>query len=322
MREPMSLGHESAGEITAVGSDVQNLRVGDKVALEVGQPCGECARCREGRYNICKSMNFRASARRFPHYQGTLQEKMNAPAAWCHKLPGHVSLELGALLEPLGVAMHASRRAQIVKDSTALVFGAGAVGLLTAAMARVNGAKEIVIADIDQGRIDFATTNKFADTSFLVPMKRGQNTEEDLEIAKATASSIGGLKSKTARQEFGEFDTVFDCTGVPSCVQAAIYATRPGGRVVLVGMGNPVYALPVSAAALREVDLVGSFRYASTYPECINLISKTDGTVPDFAKLVTHRYTGLEQAESAFAMAGKTKDDSGNLVLKVMLDTA
>jgi L-iditol 2-dehydrogenase len=85
VREPMSLGHESAGVVVDVGSEVSNFKVGDKVALEVGLPCESCDRCKEGRYNICKGMKFRSSAKAFPHAQGTLQDRINHPAAWCHK---------------------------------------------------------------------------------------------------------------------------------------------------------------------------------------------------------------------------------------------
>lgn len=85
MQEPMSLGHESAGVVTAIGSSVSGFSVGDNVALEVGLPCGDCDRCKEGRYNICKGMRFRSSAKSFPHFQGTLQGRVNHPAEWCHK---------------------------------------------------------------------------------------------------------------------------------------------------------------------------------------------------------------------------------------------
>jgi L-iditol 2-dehydrogenase len=85
VQEPMSLGHESAGVVVGVGSEVSNFSVGDKVALEVGLPCESCDRCKEGRYNICKGMRFRSSAKSFPHAQGTLQDRINHPAAWCHK---------------------------------------------------------------------------------------------------------------------------------------------------------------------------------------------------------------------------------------------
>ncbi|KAL5118945.1 hypothetical protein ACEQ8H_003074 [Pleosporales sp. CAS-2024a] len=320
VQEPMSLGHESAGIVVGVGSHVDNFQVGDKVALEVGLPCDTCDRCKEGRYNICKGMRFRSSAKAFPHAQGTLQDRINHPAAWCHKLPQDMSLDLGALLEPLGVAIQASKRAQLAPGATVLVFGAGAVGLLVAAMAKISGAATVVIADIDEGRVGFAVENKFAHQKFTVPMKRGATIEEQLDIAKETAASIGKI-AKESGGEIGEVDAVFECTGVPSCVQASIFATRPGGRVLLIGMGTPIQTLPISAAALREVDIMGVFRYANTYPTGIEVVSKKGPDYPDFAKLVTHRYTGLEAAVEAFEMAAKTKDDKGNLVIKVVLET-
>jgi L-iditol 2-dehydrogenase len=86
-------------------------------------------------------------------------------------------------------------------------------------------------------------------------------------------------------------------------------------------MGNPIQTLPISAAALREVDLVGVFRYANTYPTGIDVVAKKGPDYPDFSKLVTHRYQGLEAAEEAFEMAAKTKDEQGNLVIKVVLET-
>ncbi|KAH6870054.1 chaperonin 10-like protein [Alternaria rosae] len=320
VREPMSLGHESAGVVVDVGSEVSGFKVGDKVALEVGQPCENCERCKEGRYNICKGMKFRSSAKAFPHAQGTLQDRINHPAAWCHKLPEDMSLDLGALLEPLSVAIQASKRAQLAPGSTVLVFGAGAVGLLVAAMAKISGAGTVVIADIDAGRVQFAVDNKFAHHSYTVPMKRGSTIEEQLDIAKEVAAEVAKL-SKKSGGEIGEVDAVFECTGVPSCVQASIYATRPGGKVLLIGMGTPIQTLPISAAALREVDILGVFRYANTYPTGIEVVSKTGDDYPAFAKLVTHTYKGLESAVEAFEMAGKTKDDSGKLVIKVVLET-
>ena len=85
VREPLTLGHESSGTVVAVGSAVSSLQPGDRVALEVGVPCGVCGYCAEGRYNICREMKFRSSAKAFPHAQGTLQERINHPAKWCHK---------------------------------------------------------------------------------------------------------------------------------------------------------------------------------------------------------------------------------------------
>jgi len=319
IREPMSLGHESAGIVVEVGPGVTNFAVGDKVALEVGQPCGFCERCREGRYNICKEMKFRSSAKSFPHAQGTLQERINHPSGWCYKLPQKMSLDLGALLEPLGVAIHANRRADLAIESKVLVFGAGTVGLLVAAVAKINGAASVIIADIDSGRVDFAVKNGFAHKGYTVPLKRGSTIEESLAIAKETATEIGKIVEVDTRT-IGELDAVFECTGVPACLQAAIYATRPGGRVILIGMGHPIHTLPISAAALREVDLIGSFRYANTYPTGIEILSRTGLEYPQFAKMVTHHFAGFESLDEAFQMAGRTRDEKENLVIKVVVD--
>ncbi|TVY83327.1 L-idonate 5-dehydrogenase [Lachnellula suecica] len=316
VKEPLTLGHESSGVVTEVGSAVKNLVVGDRVALEVGLPCSECELCKGGRYNICKEMKFRSSAKAFPHFQGTLQERINHPASSCHKLPSNVSLELGAILEPLGVAIHGSRRAGLKPGSTVLIFGAGAVGLLCAAMCKVSGAQQVIIADIQGDRVDFAIENKFADAKIVVPMKRPQEIEEKLAFAKEVAELVKSASS------IGEVDAVFECTGVESCLQAAIYSTRPGGRIMLIGMGSPIQTLPISAAALREIDLIGVFRYANTYEEAIKLVSSGNPLLPDLAKLITQRYKGFDGIPEAFAMAGRVKDDEGKLVLKVLVDTA
>jgi L-iditol 2-dehydrogenase len=140
------------------------------------------------------------------------------------RLPNDMSLDLGALLEPLGVAIQASKRAQLAPGSTVLVFGAGAVGILVAAMAKISGAGTVVIADIDAGRVQFAVDNKFAHRSFTVPMKRGNTIEEQLDIAKEVAAEIGRI-TKESGGEVGEVDAVFECTGVPSCVQASIFVS-------------------------------------------------------------------------------------------------
>ena len=319
VREPLCLGHESAGVVVEIGAQAVGFNVGDRVALEVGLPCAKCERCREGRYNICPELRFRSSAKAFPHFQGTLQERINHPASWCYKLPNNISFGLGALLEPLGVAIQASRRAQIAQGSPTLVFGAGAVGLLCAAIAKVAGSSNVVIADIQHERVEFATQNGFAHAGLTVPARRGQTIEEKLQIATQTAAlAIEKIRSGTGSA--GGFDVVLECTGAEACTQAAIYATRPGGRVVIIGMGNPVQTLPISAAALREVDILGTFRYANTYPEAIKLVSGHSPLLPDLEKLITHRFRGLDDVERAFEMAARTQDADGNLVLKVVVE--
>jgi L-iditol 2-dehydrogenase len=310
VREPLSLGHESAGEVVAIGENVSNLSAGDKVALEVGIPCGQCELCRKGRYNLCSTLKFRSSAKVFPHFQGTLQEKINCPASWCHKLPENLSVESGALVEPLSVAIHATNRAQVVPGSTVLVLGAGAVGLFAAAMARICGATRIVIADIAQNRVDFAVKNGIATDSYVVPMKRASSVDEKLSNAREIADDLNKLA--------GQYDYTFECTGVESCVQTGIFATKPGGKLLFVGMGNPIQTLHIGSAALREVDLIGVFRYANCYPTGISLMAQ--GMIPALDKFITHRVNGLDNVEQAFELAGKPEDKDGNLVIKVVIN--
>ncbi|KAK4102801.1 GroES-like protein [Parathielavia hyrcaniae] len=318
VREPLTLGHESAGVITAVGPAVTSLQAGDHVALEVGQPCEKCELCQEGRYNICRDMKFRSSAKAYPHAQGTLQEQITHPASWCHKLPPDVSLELGALVEPLSVALHASDRARLAPGSTVLVFGAGTVGLLCAAISKAVGDARVVIADIQEDRVRFAVDNGFADAFVVVPMKRPDTIESKLEFAKQVAEAV---KATTLNgRALGEVSATYECTGVETCLQASIYATAPGGRIMLIGMGNPIQTLPISAAALREVDLVGVFRYANTYPRVIELLASKNPRLPDFTTLITQRFSGMESIPKAFDMAARVKDDEGKLVLKVVVD--
>lgn len=105
-------------------------------------------------------------------------------------------------------------------------------------------------------------------------------------------------------------------------MQTAIYSTKPGGKVIMVGMGTPIQTLPLSAAHLREVDILGVFRYANTYPTGIRMLgaSGKKGGLPSLDNMVTHRFKGLGNAKLAFELAGKTMDEHGDLILKVVIE--
>ncbi|KAJ8107838.1 hypothetical protein ONZ43_g6611 [Nemania bipapillata] len=148
-------------------------------------------------------------------------------------------------------------------------------------------------------------------------MVRPQTIEEKLAFAQELAGKIQGEGGRV-----GEVDVTFECTGVESCMHTAIYSTKPGGKVMIIGMGTPIQTIPISAASLKEVDLVGVFRYANTYPAAIELLAGGDARMPDVTKLVTQRFAGLSNIPAAFDMAGKAKDEQGNLVIKVMVDTS
>ncbi|KAK4222612.1 chaperonin 10-like protein [Podospora fimiseda] len=342
VREPLTLGHESVGVVTALGEEIKaegRLKLGDTVVMEVGQPCESCELCAEGRYNICRKMKFRSSAKgEGRHSQGTLMEEICIEGVWCHKI--HDKLKgYGALVEPLAVALHAAERVNLNKQKKGLkilVFGAGVVGLLCAAKCRDMYDALVVIADTNEDRVKWAVENGFADGWVVVSRGQEKTVEGKLEFAKGVAEGIKGMKfgEEVLRKRgkggeegeevvVGEVDATFECTGAESCLQSAIYATKPGGKVVLIGMGNPIQTLPISAAALREVDLIGSFRYANNYAQAASELAglnSSQGVDIKFEPLITQRFKGIESIPDAFAMAARVKDDDGNMVLKVVVD--
>jgi L-iditol 2-dehydrogenase len=140
-------------------------------------------------------------------------------------------MESAALLEPLSVAIHATRRASIEQGDTVIVFGAGTVGLLTAAMAKVSGATTVVIADIDYGRINYALANGFAHKGYIVtPQREATDTAEKLAQAKELSTDIMQIASLND-PEFEGADVTFDCTGKEICMQAGLYVSRSCSRM-------------------------------------------------------------------------------------------
>jgi len=344
LQAPLCMGHEASGIITALPetsatngtnghsnttaiTPSTDFKIGDRVALEVGLPCRTCTLCTAGRYNLCPTLRFRSSAKTFPHADGTLQTAITQPSNMCHKLPDNVTFEEGALIEPLAVCLHAINRSQTagsgagvpLTGSTALVIGAGAVGMLTAAALSVSGVSQIVVADIDGPRLKIVEglgDGRFGLKTFLIPKKAPAPTiEENLATATELAAQISAFAGLPAG-----FDRVYECTGVPPCVQMGIFAATAGGKLVLVGMGNPVQTLPLGAAALREVDIIGVFRYANCYPPAIQLFAS--GKLAGVADaLVSHRVP-LTAGEKAFRLAAnqaREGEDEGRVAVKVMI---
>lgn len=230
MLAPMVLGHESCGVVTALGPNLppsSTLQIGDRVALEVGVSCRSCEYCRAGRYNLCPEMSFAASTMVFPHRDGTLREVLCHPAELCYKLPPSLHLPLAALAEPLSVAINAFRRAQIQPGARVLVIGAGAVGLLTSALAKAGGCTTVVAVDIDQGKLDFATEKKWV-TGTCCP-ERGPRVSgvEALDVATKSWETVKASEVVQAVEGLERgFDAVFECSGVESSMQMAVMVSR------------------------------------------------------------------------------------------------
>ncbi len=222
-------------------------------------------------------------------------------------------------------------------------------------MARQSGCTFVTIMDIDAGRVDYALTHGFATHGYVVPkpyqvpsssssiFTSGASTPvSSLDGALTPLSSyshiadrLDGAKSVAAdvlavaqpdmppleEDEDAGVDVTFECTGKEACMQTSLYATKPGGKVIMVGMGTPIQTVPLSAAHLREVDILGIFRYANTYQTGIKLLGgKGHMKLPSLDEMVTHKFKGLEAAKKAFELAGRTSDDEGKLVLKVVIE--
>ncbi|KIK55034.1 hypothetical protein GYMLUDRAFT_176298 [Collybiopsis luxurians FD-317 M1] len=367
IRSPLVLGHESSGIITALGPGVAtqypHLRVGMRVAVECGIPCRSlnsdgsqrtgkdaCKHCSNSRYNLCKNLRFCSSAKTFPHRDGMLQQTINHEA-WClHPIPDSLSYSQAALTEPLSVLLHASRRAGICPPSSypslVLVFGVGAIGLIACALAQELGAERVCAVDINNDRLAFAAREGFTHGEgtgtycLPLPSKTGATTltdpnpKEPENIRRAKENAANAL---AIFNEPDGFDVVFECTGAEGCVLMSVFCATLGARIALVGMGNPVVSsFPISAAATREVDLIGSFRYADTYNEAVELLSgsklaaRTNGDSSGFdkhadfsqklSKLVTHRYP-LSKTKEAFELLARGRDENGGMVLKVVIES-
>ncbi|CAK3878452.1 L-arabinitol 4-dehydrogenase [Lecanosticta acicola] len=281
------LGHESAGVVIKTGREVKGLRIdfflrqGDRVALECGIPCSKptCEPCRTGRYNACPDIIFYSS----PPLDGTLRRYHVHPAAWLHKLPDSMTYEEGALLEPLSVALAGIERSGLRMGDPLAICGAGPIGMVTLLAAHTSGAAPIVITDIDENRLRMAKE--------LVPRVRTVLVPKGME-----AKNVGEKIKEALRQES---KLAIECTGVESSIHSAIYASKFGGTVFIIGVGRDFQQIPFMYASFREIDIRFQFRYMETYPKAIMLVS--EGLI-DLKPLVTHRYK-LEQALEAFTTA-------------------
>ncbi len=260
---PLVLGHEVSGRIVAAGPDVDPGRIGSRVAIEPGASCGHCAQCKAGRYNLCPDMQFFAT----PPVDGALAEYVLVRADLAFELPGQISDDDAALLEPLSVGLWAAGKAQLGPGSAVLIAGAGPIGLVNAQIARVRGATTIVVTDIAPHRLAAA--------------------ERSGATAVLPAAEAAGLEP--------QFDAFIDCSGAPPAIAAGIRALRPAGRAVLVGMGPDELTLPFGVLQQRELTVTGTFRYANTWPAAIALAAA--GAV-QLGDLVTGRFA-LAEAEQA-----------------------
>lgn len=270
LSRPLVLGHEFSGIV------LSGENSGLRVAVEPAISCGSCEYCQKGDPHFCENLRFAGHSTQ----DGALREALNWPVRFMHPLPESLSDIEGAMLEPLGTALHAVDLAKLKPGMTVGVFGCGPIGLLIVQLARLCGATAIVATDRLPHRVQAA--REYGASSAVL----AGNGEEIAEVWDAT-----GMKG---------VDVAFEVAGDNSAVETAIAAARCGSRVVLVGIpDDDRTSFSASMARRKGLTLMLSRRMKHTYPRAIRLV---ENHLVEVSSLVTHRYP-LEKFTEAFSIA-------------------
>ncbi|KAG6854835.1 hypothetical protein C0991_012025 [Blastosporella zonata] len=303
------LGHESSGIVSKVGPDVKHLKVGDRVAMEPGATCKRCDACKSGRYELCPDIVFAAT----PPYDGTLGRYYRLPADLAFPLPDNVTLEDGAMIEPLAVGIHSvSNLGGFRANQSIVIFGCGPVGLLCMAVAKALGASRVIAVDINPARLEFA--KGYAATHTYLP----PNMEEGETRPAYSRRNAEKMKKDLGIEDRGSksIDLVVDASGAEVSIQTGLFVVKSGGTMVQVGMGNPNVTIDIGQLMTKELNYKGSFRYGpGDYPLAIALVAQ--GKI-DLKPLVTHRFA-FNDAIAAFQATRTGKSEDGRGVIKAVI---
>jgi D-xylulose reductase len=289
VREPMVLGHEAAGTVIEVGSDVRNLKQGDRVCMEPGIPDPNSRASRLGMYNLDPAVVFWAT----PPVHGCLAKSVVHPADYTFKLPENVSFGEGALVEPLAIGIHAANKAQIKPGDVAVVIGAGTIGIVTAMAALAGGCSTVIMSDIQGEKLEMA-----AKLGSIMPV---DVTRENLKDVVMQHTEGWGA------------DLIFEASGSDKAAEMLFDPLCPGGRVVYIGMPGKAVPIDITAAQIKEASLATIFRYANVYPRALALMGS--GKI-DLKPLITERYR-FDKSVDAFDYALNRKPTSVKIQIEL-----
>lgn len=293
VKPPFVLGHEPGGTVVEVGKNVTHLKVGDRVALEPGKTCGHCEFCKTGRYNLCPDVVFFAT----PPVDGVFQEYVAHEADLCFKLPENVSTLEGALIEPLAVGFHAAMQGDAKAGQTAVVMGAGCIGLVTMMALKAMGVSKVYVVDIMQKRLDKA-------------MELGAD-------GVINGSETDAVEAVMELTEGKGCDLAVETAGTQITTVQTIHMTKKGSTIVLVGYSKSgEMTLPMSLALDKELTFKTVFRYRHIYPMAIDAVAA--GKV-NLKGIVTDIFS-LDEAQKAMDYSVNNKADIVKAVIKITGD--
>ena len=250
---PLVMGHEAAGVIAEVGEGVSRFDIGDRVTFDSTVYCGVCNYCLHGDVNLCDNRQVVGVSTPDFRRAGAFAEFVTVPERIVYRLPEQLSFAEAAMLEAVSVALHAVAVSDIKGGETALVIGAGMIGLLTLQAARVAGCSSILVADVDATRLNLA-----------------KEAGADITILASGSDMVGEILRQTNGRGV---DLVLEAVGRDETVSAAVDAVRKGGTVTLIGNITPQVALPLQKVVSRQIRLQGSCASSGEYPLAIELVS-------------------------------------------------
>jgi L-iditol 2-dehydrogenase len=286
---PMVLGHEPAGVVVKTGTGVTGWAPGDRAALEPALYCYHCEFCLSGRHNICANIRFLSS----PVDPGFFREFVNLPAGNLLPLPKGIGFKEGTLFEPLAVALHSMKFAALQTRETAVVFGAGPIGLLTLIVLKLCGAGRVWVVDPVAHRRELAK----------------------LAGADAVIDPHGADAARQILQDTGRrgVDLAIDCAARENTVNLAIQAVRNGGRVVITGIPvEPHLSLDFHVARRKELAIYNVRRSSHESEAALEILGAHAAL---FAPILTHTLP-LEKVQPAFEMLETYSDGAGKVILQ------
>jgi L-iditol 2-dehydrogenase len=263
---PLIMGHEASGVVANLGDQVTQFKLGDRVTFDSTVSCGSCGFCAAGDVNLCEARQVLGVSCGEYRRQGAFAEFVAVPEHIVYPLPDALSFEQAALIEAVSIAVHAAKLTPIRAGDTAVVFGAGMIGLLAMQVFRIYGCTRIIAVDVDQSRLQLALAMG-ADMTFVA---NSGTLDHDLENATHGEGP----------------QIVVEAVGLPASVNAAIQAVRRGGCVTLIGNLAPKVEIPLQAVVTRQIRLQGSCASAGEYPECIDLMARGAVNVDPFISAV------------------------------------